>query len=271
MNLALLAAVSVMSVTAFAFIATPLIRSQRQQSNGSVNMSLLGAIAVFGLGIALYGVVGSPGFKSNEPSTGAAGTSNIVNTGSQDKVGSVESLLGGLEARLEEDPDDGKGWLLLAQSYEILGRTEEAKVAYEKATTLGQSNEGLAARLSEASAGSVDDLEIRGHVAVDPGLRDRVAADAAVYVIAKSVNSPMPLAVLRRSAGELPFDFSLSNADLMVRGTDLATAGALNVSVKVSTSGDALANDAGLEATLHGVEPHSGELLSFVIGSPDMR
>jgi hypothetical protein len=269
MNLALFAAAFVMSVSAFAFVATPLVRSQRQQSNGSINMPLLGAIAVFGLGIVLYGVVGSPDVKSHDPASNMTAASNATGTAGRDKVGSVASLLSGLETRLEENPEDGKGWLLLAQSYELLDRIEEARVAYEKATTLGQSNDDLAARLAHMSDESADGVKIRGHVAVDPVVQDRIDSDAAVYVIAKSVNNPMPLAVLRRPATELPFDFILSDADLMVRGANLATAGSLTILVKISASGDALARDAGLEATREGVEPLSGELLSFVIGSPD--
>ena len=230
---------------------------------------MLGAIAVFGLGLVLYGVVGSPDVKSHDPSNSMAAASNASGAAGRNKVGSVASLLSGLETRLEENPEDGKSWLLLAQSYELLDRIDEAKVAYEKATALGQSNEDLAARLAQVSTEPADGVRIRGHVAVDPVLQDRIASDAAVYVIAKSVNNPMPLAVLRRSAAELPFDFILSDTDLMVKGVGLATAGSLNVSVKISASGDALASDAEMEVTLDGVEPLSGETLNFVIGSPD--
>lgn len=50
---------------------------------------------------------------------------------------SVASLVGGLEDRLRAQPDDGKGWLLLAKSYRYLGRLDDAREAYKKADALG--------------------------------------------------------------------------------------------------------------------------------------
>ena len=58
-------------------------------------------------------------------------------TASAGKLASVEALVGGLETRLASDPTDGKGWLLLAKSYDHLGRGEEARHAYDKAASLG--------------------------------------------------------------------------------------------------------------------------------------
>ena len=53
------------------------------------------------------------------------------------KVGSVDSLLSGLEARVASQPDDADGWALLARSYHFLGRQEEASNAIAKAQALG--------------------------------------------------------------------------------------------------------------------------------------
>ena len=41
-----------------------------------------------------------------------------------------------MAARLEQNPDDGKGWYMLAQSYAVMGRYAEAVIAYEKAAKL---------------------------------------------------------------------------------------------------------------------------------------
>ena len=53
------------------------------------------------------------------------------------KAAPVGSLVTGLEHRLAENPDDGKGWLLLAKSYDHLGDSDRARSAYEKAVELG--------------------------------------------------------------------------------------------------------------------------------------
>jgi len=62
-------------------------------------------------------------------------------------LGTVESMVGGLEQRLQQDPDDGKGWLLLAKSYRHLGRVDDARIAYKKAEVLGSGDATVAAQL----------------------------------------------------------------------------------------------------------------------------
>jgi cytochrome c-type biogenesis protein CcmH len=67
--------------------------------------------------------------------------------GEKTKAASVNELLTGLEQRLEENPDDAKNWLLLAKSYDHLGRHVDAADAYAKAVDLGLSDKVLEARL----------------------------------------------------------------------------------------------------------------------------
>ena len=62
-------------------------------------------------------------------------------------IGSVESMVGGLEQRLQQQPADGKGWLLLAKSYRHLGRMDDARNAYAKAEALGNGDAIVAAQL----------------------------------------------------------------------------------------------------------------------------
>lgn len=275
MNFALFIIALLMSVTAVSFVAVPLVRSQRVRSRGSANVVLLGVVVVFGLGIALYAAIGQPNVASHEPAMKPAMNAQPANSSSrtvqQDKVGSVASLLTGLEARLQENPDDGKGWLLLAQSYELLGRLDEAGEAYERAKALGVTNEDLAARLAHGPVASNSGVEIRGRVSIDPTVAGTVSPDAVVYVIAKSGDNPMPLAVLRRSASELPFDFVLSEKDTMVQGAGLANAEDLSVSVRISATGDALGDDGGLQATVRDVDPRAGEALNIVIRAADAQ
>ena len=63
------------------------------------------------------------------------------------ELGSVESMVGGLEQRLQKKPDDGKGWLLLAKSYRHMGRMDDARDAYQKAEALGSGDATAAAQL----------------------------------------------------------------------------------------------------------------------------
>jgi len=45
-------------------------------------------------------------------------------------------MIQALAKRLEQNPEDGKGWAMLARSYAIMGRYQESLPAYEKAATL---------------------------------------------------------------------------------------------------------------------------------------
>ena len=74
----------------------------------------------------------------------------------QDRSASVGSLIGGLEARLAENPDDAKGWLLLARSHDHLGNDDEAWNAYSRARELGMNDEALELKLAANMVGALD-------------------------------------------------------------------------------------------------------------------
>jgi cytochrome c-type biogenesis protein CcmH/NrfG len=74
----------------------------------------------------------------------------------QDRSASVGSLIGGLEARLAENPDDAKGWLLLARSHDHLGNDDEAWNAYSRARELGMNDETLELKLAANMVGALD-------------------------------------------------------------------------------------------------------------------
>ena len=263
-----------MTVVALSFVATPLLVATRKQNSGSAKLSLLGAVAVFGLAIVLYGVVGRPDVADyNAPVHTAENNVPAMPTAREPgKAASVTNLLAGLEARLKESPDDGKGWLLLAQSYEHLGRVADARVAYDKAVALGQSNDELASKLADTSAGiskTLDStaIEIHGRVSISESVAAQISPNDVVFIIAKTSNNPMPLAVQRRSAAELPFDFVMSDADSMVKNAGISTAPDVVVAAKISKSGDALNTAAGLETISGTIDPRTAEPLDLVIGS----
>ena len=64
------------------------------------------------------------------------------------KAASVTSLVGGLEARLAENPNDAKGWLLLAKSHDHLGDQRAAWAAYARAKELGMGDDSLEIKLA---------------------------------------------------------------------------------------------------------------------------
>jgi hypothetical protein len=68
-------------------------------------------------------------------------------------VAPVESLIGGLERRLEQTPDDANGWALLAQSYAFTGNGAAAEKAVTKAVALGFDERALRERVTTAQRG----------------------------------------------------------------------------------------------------------------------
>ena len=74
------------------------------------------------------------------------------------QAASVESLVGGLEARLAAQPNDAEGWALLAQSYAFTSNEEAVERAVERAVALGFDEGSLRERVAGAqrSAPAVD-------------------------------------------------------------------------------------------------------------------
>lgn len=131
---------TVMLIAAVSSVAIPL-RTAKVSPGTPVTL----AIFILPLSaVGLYLVLGSPGVESAEIAVGHKIVS-YSNARSEKKsstmsAATVDSLVGGLRARLAAEPDDAGGWLLLARSYDHLGRNAEAIDAYERARALGKSD-----------------------------------------------------------------------------------------------------------------------------------
>jgi len=62
----------------------------------------------------------------------------LTGGGAQQKVtqADVERMVAALAAKLEQNPTDYKGWVMLARSYKVMGRTAEAEKAFDRAGPL---------------------------------------------------------------------------------------------------------------------------------------
>jgi cytochrome c-type biogenesis protein CcmH len=65
---------------------------------------------------------------------------------------SIDEMVAKLAARLQEQPDDLKGWVMLARTYSILKRYSEAEAAYENVLRLGGENAGVLTDYADAMA-----------------------------------------------------------------------------------------------------------------------
>jgi cytochrome c-type biogenesis protein CcmH len=103
------------------------------------------------------------------------------------------------------------------------------------------------ARAAEATTASTTPLattapaRITGRVSLAPALAARVAPTDTVFVFARAAEgSRMPLAIVRRTVADLPFDFTLDDSSAMSPQTKLSGAERVIVGVRVSRSGSAM-------------------------------
>ena len=253
-----LAASMAMGFSAFGFIAAPLLKNNR-----GLELAVA-AIAVPLFSASMYLAVGSPQAAGIEPTTD--GSKPAVAASRNKTVGSVAGMVDGLAARLKDNPDDGKSWLLLARYYQHLDSMAEAKEAYEHAQSLGEYDEALTAISGLPTAAATSTAQILGNVQLSDKSKEIVLPTDTVFIFARAVDGPpMPVAVLQRPASDLPLDFLLNDSQAMSDAAKLSNHEQVTVTARISRSGiatDALKN---LEAKSEPVIVAENRRLNLII------
>jgi cytochrome c-type biogenesis protein CcmH len=97
---------------------------------------------------------------------------------------------------------------------------------------------------------------ITGRVEIAPALAARVPPDATLFVYARAAQgSRMPLAIVRRAARELPFEFALDDSMAMAPGATISSAREVVVEARVSASGSATAAPGDLSGVSAAITP----------------
>jgi hypothetical protein len=211
-------------------------------------------------------------FKASQPIT-ATSNSQASNAG----LASVDLMLVGLKQRLETQPDDVDGWVLLSKSYYHVNRWKEAEAAFEKAKALGYtgswqplpridsfSQNGSTSQKFDSSINfrdykinedvdqaksQVDDTtnqsglkkstSLKLKVSLNPALQNELSSESPVFVFVRAVENPgPPLAVIRKKVGELPFEIALNDSHAMIAGRTISSAENVIVGVRISVSGN---------------------------------
>ncbi len=94
---------------------------------------------------------------------------------SAQKVDSVEVMVERLRARLEHEPNDMNGWVLLGRSYHFMQRWSDAKAAFAKARELGYQEADAA---TEGGAPMSEPLQID---TVAPGAGEATSVDNEIF------------------------------------------------------------------------------------------
>ena len=85
------------------------------------------------LGLKAPDASGGGSSAAAAPGPSAADIAAAQEMSDEDRQAMIEGMVGGLAARLQDNPNDLEGWMRLARSYNVLGRPEDAVAALEKA------------------------------------------------------------------------------------------------------------------------------------------
>ncbi len=116
-------------------------------SNSNILLAVAGAVPVLSLG--LYLTLGAPGVPAR-PFVAATNTA-LANASAADLIAKVE-------ARLATDPNDGRGWDVIAPVYFRLERFADAAQAYQRAIALLGETPGRLAGFAEATVLASDGI-----------------------------------------------------------------------------------------------------------------
>lgn len=96
-----------------------------------VGLAAATSIAIAALAIGLYLLIGTPAALPPARHAGGPQPNAHAVTAQQ-----IQAMVAKLSERLQDNPADGEGWLMLARSYTTLGRFPEAAAAFGHATSL---------------------------------------------------------------------------------------------------------------------------------------
>ena len=116
------------------------------------------------------------------------------------------------------------------------------------------------------AASSGPQLTLR--VSLDPSLASQVKPDAVLFVFARAENGPpMPLAIQRIAASELPTTLVLDDSMGMIPAMKLSGFPKVVVGARISASGNASAQPGDLQILVSGVDTARKEPLDLIINS----
>ncbi|HEX5393259.1 MAG TPA: hypothetical protein VFW68_08260 [Rhodocyclaceae bacterium] len=144
--MSLVIAASAMILTTLALLLRPW-RHLQSQAAGRGDLpgqrTSIGLVLVLPLVAGLlYGLIGNR----------AALDSADLNAAHGDKAADIDGMVKSLARKLEQNPDDPKGWLMLARSWKVMGRYGEAEQAFAKAGAVVDTDADLLTEYADVTA-----------------------------------------------------------------------------------------------------------------------
>jgi len=152
---------------------------------------------------------------------------------------SLLPLLAG-DARSEQEVQQ-----LIARARQQSGSSAGTDNSEAKSPTSTSAPAPSATEQPAQDAKGTDQLTV--NVQLADGIAQGLPASTAVFVYAKATNGPpMPLAVARRTLGDIPFTVTLTDADAMMPAMRLSQFAQVDVGARISLSGDAISRSGDL-------------------------
>lgn len=101
-----------------------------QRSSAKLAAAVIVAVVPL-VGFGVYTLLGQPAMP-DQPYAARKGQLDQM----QGQADMIKAMVAQLSARLEKEPNDGKGWAMLGRSLRVMGETEKATAAYKKAVAL---------------------------------------------------------------------------------------------------------------------------------------
>ena len=120
-----------------------------QDTDEEDDRSVMGSSKITAIGLCLFIALLSAGFYF-----ALGDATRIAQTNTQQPMTQegVEKMVAQFAAKMEQDPANLQGWVMLARSYRILGRNQEAAKAYERAGSFIESDPQLLADYADVLA-----------------------------------------------------------------------------------------------------------------------
>ena len=167
-----------------------------------------------------------------------------------------------LERAVQLEPDNQRGLWLLGISDFQQGRFAEAASTWRTLQPMLQPGSNVAQAVAQqialadarggtpasASSAAASAPAVQVNVALAPALKAKLAAGDTLFVYARAENGPpMPLAVARLDASQLPATVTLTDAMSMLPSMKLSSVPRVVIGARISHSGNAMAQAGDLE------------------------
>lgn len=139
---------------------------------------------------------------------------------------------------------------------------QPAAVSVEKAVPQASAMAGKDAKSALAA-----NSQVSGEVRITDLLAKRVRPTDTVFVFARAAEgSRMPLAIVKRPAGDLPFTFTLDDSSAMGPQFRISGAKQVVIGARISPTGDAMPRSGDLTGQVGPVDVGSGKLMLIIDG-----